>query len=219
MQSQQLTPPQHPELEDPRQQKREARAARRTQHRRARVLLISTTTTTIILLGLLGFFYLRIQSLLNPPYPAINGITCDSTMHGTYHIHVHLAIYINGKSITIPQGIGIASNGSCYYWMHTHSSDGIIHIEAPAKVHNVALDDFLTIWHDGFSKLNFPPQLTQNSGWHIYVNGKLFASQGTSPLNTEVQFSSHDLITLEYGSNNPPPEKPGTYSFPADLPQ
>lgn len=214
MQSQQLTPPYQPELEDPRQQRRDTRAARRTQRRRARILLISTTAMTIILLGFLGFFYLRIQSLLNPPYPAINGVSCDSTQYNTYHIHVHLTIYINGKPVTIPEGIGIASDGSCYYWMHTHSSDGIIHIEAPAKVHNVALDDFLTIWHDGFSKLNFPPQLTLNSGWHIYVNGKPFAGQVTSPLNTEVALSSHDLITLEYGSNNPPPEKPGTFSFP-----
>ena len=219
MQNQQLLPPNSAEQEELRQHKREARMARRKQRRRARILLTSTITTSVVLLGLLGFFFLRVQSLLNPPYPPINGVTCDSTRHSTYHIHAHLHIYIDGKPVSIPQGIGIAADGSCYYWMQTQSSDGIIHIEALAKVHNVALDDFLTIWHDGFSNLNFPQQLTQNSGWKIYINGKLFAGKVTSPLTTEVALSPHDLVTLEYGPNNPPPDKPGSFNFPANMPQ
>jgi hypothetical protein len=50
--------------------------------------------------------------------------------------------------------------------MNTHTSDGIVHTEAPEapqKKSNLALDDFLTIWHVGFAKLNFSPELTQPS--------------------------------------------------------
>lgn len=33
-----------------------------------------------------------------------------------------------------PQGPFIAS-GTCFYWLHTHAADGIIHVESP--VHRV----------------------------------------------------------------------------------
>ena len=211
-----VTPP-SPE-EELREARRAERMFRRRQHRRARVSLWATIGTTVLLLSFIGFFYLQIQSTLaRAQYPALSDETCDSMEHGTYHIHVHFSIYINGKLLNIPAGIGIAADGSCFYWMHTHNEDGIIHIEAPGKVHNVALDDFITIWQEGFSKLNFPPQMLDQTGWNIWVNGKPFDGVVTSPLHTEVTFHSHDAITMEYGSPNPPPDL--FYSFPANLPQ
>ena len=192
---------------------------RRRQQRRARISLWATIGTTVLLLFFIGFFYLQIQSTLtkNTLYPPLSGETCDPMEQNAYHIHVHFSIYINGKLLNIPAGIGIAPDGSCFYWMHTHTDDGIIHIEAPGKVHNVALDDFITIWQEGFSKLNFPPQMLDQTGWKIWVNGKPFDGVVTSPLYTEVTFNSHDAITMEYGSPNPPPDT--FYSFPANLPQ
>jgi hypothetical protein len=134
---------------------------------------------------------------------------------GNYHIHIHLQIYLNGKQVTIPTGIGIARDGSCFYWMHTHTDDGIIHIEAPARLHNLALDDFLTIWEVGYAKLNFPAEMKLATDWQIFVNGKAFSGVVTSPLTTEVPLSSHDVITMEYGKNNPPPD--AIYAFPSNL--
>lgn len=101
--------------------------------------------------------------------------------------------------------------------MHSNTNDGIIHTEAPQKLHNLALDDFLTIWHVGFAKLNFPPELTQSKGWKIFVNGQPFKGSVTSPLSTEVPLASHDIVTLEYGSPNPKPDNASTYQFPANL--
>src|SRR5947209_56699 len=147
MSSQQLIPRSDPEQEELHQERRAARMGRRKQRQRTRLILWGTIGSSIVLLGLIGFLYLRLQAML--AYPPINGVACDSAEQNNYHIHVHLTIYIQGKRALIPQGIGIAGDHSCFYWMHTHTSDGIVHIEAPAKVHNVALDDFLTIWHDG----------------------------------------------------------------------
>ncbi len=164
MSSQQVIPGSVTE-EELRQERREGRVQRRKHRRRARIILWGTIGSSVLLLGLIGFIFLRIQTLLatNAAYQPINGVSCDTEQNG-YHIHVHLTIYINGKRVTIPQNIGIAADGSCFYWMHTHTSDGIIHIEAPQKLHNLALDDFLTIWHDGFANLNFPPELTRSTG-------------------------------------------------------
>lgn len=207
------------EAEELRRERREERATRRRQQRTARAVLIGTLACTALLLGLMGFIFLEIQNIvnINTLYPPINGVPCESGMSIKFHIHVHVSIYINGKSVTIPQGIGIGAGNVCYYYLHTHTSDGIVHIEAPQNQSNLELDDFLTIWHVGFSKLNFPAQLLLQTGWHIYVSGKPFtAIPITSPLNTEVPLVSHDVVTLEYGSHNPPPDK--TYAFPADLP-
>jgi len=217
MSSQQLIPHTDPQQEELRQARREARIERRKRRQSARLALWCTIGGTILLLGFIGLSFLQIQRIinLNTLYPPINGVSCDSMEQGTHHIHAHLSIYINGKNMPIPKGIGIAPDGSCFYWMHTHTSDGIIHIEAPAKVSNVALDDFLTIWHKGFAKLSFPPELNATTGWHIYINGKPFSGIVTSPLNTEVPLASHDVVTIEYGTHNPPPDQ--FYAFPANL--
>jgi len=220
MSSKQAIPEINTEEEQLRQERRAARMKRRKHHQRARSILWGTIGSSILLLGIMAFTFLHIQSdpINNTTYPPINGIPCD-TAQNAYHIHVHLTIYINGKSVTIPKNIGIASDGSCFYWIHTHTSDGIIHIEAPQKQSNLALDDFLTIWHDGFAKLNFPPELTQSTGWKIFVNGQPFTGTVAAPINTEVTLSSHDIVTLEYGTPNPKPDYASTYQFPANLKQ
>ena len=217
MSSQQLIPQLDPEQEEIRRERRAARRHRRRQSQRAKLILWSTIGSSLLLLGLISFIFLQIQRIVsyNPLYPPINGVPCDSTEQDAYHIHVHLTIYLHGQRVAIPAGIGIAPDGSCFYWMHTHTADGIIHIEAPSKVHNVALDDFLTIWR--FAKLNFPVQLNAATGWKIYINGKPFAGTVTSPLHTEVPLASHDAVTLEYGTPNPPPDT--FYAFPPDLPE
>jgi hypothetical protein len=208
------------EEEELRQQRRTARMQRRKHRQRARTILWGTIGSSILLLGIMGLTFLHILTdpTNNTAYLPINDIPCDAAQNA-YHIHIHLTIYINGQRVTIPKNIGIASDGSCFYWMHTHTSDGIIHIEAPQKQSNLALDDFLTIWHDGFANLNFPPELTQSTGWKIYVNGQPFSNIVTSPLNTEVPLASHDIVTLEYGTPNPIPDDASSYQFPANLKQ
>ena len=217
MNSQQVIPRPHPEEEALRQERRANRQIRRRQQRRVRLSVWSSLGITLLLLLVMGFAYMQIQHLvsLNTLHPPISGLSCDSMEQNGYHIHVHFTIYINGKALTIPAGIGIPTDGSCYYWMHTHTDDGIIHIEAPQKVHNLALDDFMTLWQQGFANLNFPPQMTQSSGWQIFVNGKPFNGVVKSPLYTEVTFQPHDAVTIEYGSPYPPPDT--FYAFPAGL--
>ena len=217
MNSQQVIPRSSPEEEALREERRASRSMRRRQQRRARLSVGSSLAMTVLLLLVMGFAYLQVQHLVsaNTLHPPISGLSCDSAEQNGYHIHVHFTIYINGKALTIPAGIGIPSDGTCFYWMHTHTDDGIIHIEAPQKLHNLALDDFMTLWQQGFANLNFPPQMTQSGGWKIFVNGKSFNGVVTSPLYTEVTFQPHDAVTLEYGSPNPPPDT--FYAFPAGL--
>src|SRR5258708_39751428 len=62
---------------------------------------------------------------------SINGISCDAQEGQRLHIHQHLVIFDHGKPIDIPRNVGQSPEHQCIYWLHTHTPDGIIHIEAP----------------------------------------------------------------------------------------
>ena len=81
-----------------------------------------------------------------PPPSAGGGteIGCDAGGHdAAYHIHSLVVVRQNGQVLAPPANIGIST--TCMYWVHTHTADGIVHVEAPATVHPT-LGDFLTIW-------------------------------------------------------------------------
>jgi hypothetical protein len=67
------------------------------------------------------------------------------------HIHPFLTILIDGKSLAIPQGIGLEVNGNLP--IHTHDSTGILHVESTRKL-PFRLKDFFTIWGQPFSNKN-----------------------------------------------------------------
>ena len=50
----------------------------------------------------------------------------------TLHIHQHLDIFVNGKHVTVPPLIGIKKKGNGFELaeLHTHSTDGVIHLES-----------------------------------------------------------------------------------------
>jgi hypothetical protein len=98
------------------------------------------------------------------PGATVDGISCDQLEHSTVHYHAHVSIYINGAAVQVPQYVGISTEASCFYWMHTHTSDGIIHIEAPTQ-QPYTLGNFFHIWSEQFSQLGYPLQLGDSRGW------------------------------------------------------
>ncbi len=135
-------------------------------------------------------------------YPQIDGIACETKEYSTFHIHAHLDIFVDGHSLAVPTSIGIEDN-TCLYWLHTHTGDGIMHIESP-KAQDFTLSQFLDIWRSTGS--NPPP-----SGEPIiYINGQVVS---TTLANTKLD--AHDEIVLVYG--NPPTNIPSFYQFPEGL--
>ncbi|HEY3727531.1 MAG TPA: hypothetical protein VGL51_10180 [Solirubrobacteraceae bacterium] len=93
----------------------------------------------------------------------VNGISCGPTEQLAYHIHAHLVVFRNGAMRALPGGIGIpgstvqqssegpvAAGGQCIYWLHTHTSDGVIHIESPTQ-RIYTLGDFFDEWRQPLS--------------------------------------------------------------------
>ncbi len=140
----------------------------------------------------------------------VDGIGCDTSEQTVFHIHAHLTLVVNGSARQVPAGIGIPgatgqstpqgpfiSNGKCFYWLHTHAADGIVHIESP--VHRTyTLGNFFDEWGQPLG----PDQAGPAKG-HVTAiyNGKLY--QGNP---RDIPLNAHAQIQLEVGTPLVAPE-------------
>jgi hypothetical protein len=116
------------------------------------------------------------------------------------HIHQHLVILDHGKPVDIPFDVGRPHNANCLYWIHTHTPDGIIHIEAPAD-RKFTLGDFFEIWGQPLSRLQAASAKgTTKVPLRIWFDGKAYAGDPR-----RIILASHSDITIEAG---PPFSKP-----------
>jgi hypothetical protein len=143
--------------------------------------------------------------------PPVGNIPCDQGEQTAVHYHAHLTLYMNGSQVQLPAQVGIASNGSCFYWLHTHDTTGVIHIESPSN-RDFTLGNFFQIWGEQFPQLNYPLQLDSGNGWQVYVDGKPYTGDFH-----KLVLKSHMAITLAYQSPGVQPD--ASYNWPADLPQ
>lgn len=77
------------------------------------------------------------------------------------HWHTHLAITVAGKDVPIPAGIGL---GVAEMPIHTHDTDGIIHMEFSGTVHtsDLALGQFFKVWGKDMSSFGTNMRMTVN---------------------------------------------------------
>jgi hypothetical protein len=113
----------------------------------------------------------KLATLLNAATgQTVDGIQCQTNEQLVLHVHTHLTIFVNGKAQVIPYGIGIpgfqavntaqgpfVQTGSCFYWLHVHANDGIIHIESPSTTESFTLGQFFNEWGIPLSKTQVGP--------------------------------------------------------------
>jgi hypothetical protein len=146
---------------------------------------------------------------------SVDGIRCQSSEQTIFHIHARLSIFVNGSPRQVPAAIGIPgaqaqstpqgpfiSSGTCFYWLHTHAADGIIHIESPVQ-RTYTLGDFFDEWGQPLG----PNQVGPATGKVVAIyNGQRYtANPRDIPLN------AHAQIQLEVGK---PLIAPGKITFP-----
>ncbi|CUR52182.1 conserved exported protein of unknown function [Nitrosotalea devaniterrae] len=141
----------------------------------------------------------RSDSTVDTNFASIGGIPCETQEYTTYHIHAHLDIFVNGQHTQVPAQIGLEN--TCLYWLHTHTPDGIVHMESP-KERDFTLGEFFDIWKATGS--GFP---TATNGPEIFVNGVLVSTDLSS-----TKMNAHDEIVLVYG--DVPQGMPTFYQFP-----
>jgi hypothetical protein len=141
----------------------------------------------------------------------VDGISCNTSEQTVFHIHAHLTVFVNGTARQIPAAIGIpgaqATNtaqgpfiegGTCFYWLHTHAADGIIHIESPVQ-RTYTLGNFFDEWGQPLSTGQVGP--AQGHVVAIY-NGQVY--QG-NPRN--IPLTAHAQIQLQIGTPLVAPEQ------------
>jgi hypothetical protein len=139
---------------------------------------------------------------------AVQGVQCNTQEQVAYHIHTHLAVYVNGALRPISPGIGTVApapqqtaNGvfdeasSCYYWLHVHAQDGVIHVESPTNT-KYTLGQFFAIWGQPLSKTQVGPATGKLT---VYVNGKQYTGDPAA-----ITLTSREDIQIDVGTPVPP---------------
>ena len=141
----------------------------------------------------------RVQ--MAPSGQPVNGISCDAMEGQRIHIHQHLLILDHGVAIPIPANVGRPVSGQCLYWLHTHTPDGVIHIESPAN-RTFTLGDFFAVWGQPLSATRAASAVARAGPIRVWVDGKPY---GGDP--TKIPLAAHTDIVLEIGPPYPAPPK------------
>jgi hypothetical protein len=146
----------------------------------------------------------------------------------TNHVHAHLDVFVDGKPVTVPSGIGIKiddpavrrfnepdgsisyggiqqCNGPCISPLHTHDVSGIIHTESADPQPNT-LGEFFIEWGvtlDGSCVATFCSPATKIA---IYIDGELATGDPRA-----IQLTNQREIAIVIGT--PPPRIPKTADF------
>jgi hypothetical protein len=135
----------------------------------------------------------------------IDGVQCNNGEQTVTHVHSHLTIFVNGQARVIPYGVGIpgftavqtsagafVTNGTCFYWLHTHAEDGIIHIESPSLTTKFTLGQFFAEWGIPLSSTQVGPAKGKVT---VFFGGKLYTGD---PANLPLGY--HYQIQLDVGT-------------------
>jgi len=140
----------------------------------------------------------------------MDGVSCNTSEQTLFHVHTHLTIFVNGQPRQVPYGIGIPNavptqtpqgpfveSGTCFYWLHTHAADGIIHIESPVQ-RTYTLGNFFAEWGQPLG----PDQVGPAHGKvTVIVNNHVFKGNPN-----DVPLGSHENLQVEVGTPLVAPE-------------
>jgi hypothetical protein len=137
-----------------------------------------------------------------PAGESVGGISCDAQEGQRIHIHQHLVIFDHGKEVAIPRNVGQPAARPCIYWLHTHTPDGIIHIEAP-KDRSFTLSDFFLVWGQPLSKSAAATARVGTGGsMKVWVDGNPYAGDPRA-----IPLKPHTDIVIEVGPPFVPPPR------------
>jgi hypothetical protein len=134
----------------------------------------------------------------------VNGISCLTEEQLAVHTHAHLAVFVDAEERGIPADIGIVPDVGCLYWLHTHTPDGVIHVESPEE-RTFTLGDFFDIWQQPLGDNRVGPAQGRVIA---YVDGERFDGDPR-----EIPLEEHTLVQLDVGKD----VKPKQFTFPTGL--
>jgi hypothetical protein len=145
-----------------------------------------------------------------------------------HHVHAHLDVFVNGRRVTVPAGIGInihdpgvhvfdiagakgygginpPCHTACISPLHTHDITGVIHTESPTKVDNT-LGQLFTEWGVKLDPSCVDTYCKPATAIAVYVNGKPFTGNPR-----KIDLSDREEIAIVIGT--PPAAIPSVGDF------
>lgn len=146
-----------------------------------------------------------------PPWPPVyddldarvERLGCPPPGDESYHAHALLSVFVDGKAVTVPQNIGISPRAAGHSSLHTHTPDGVIHMEAddpfPYK-----LSDVFAVWGVKFGEGQLGGMTAADGKvLEVYENGELADDPAS------VVLDEGDNIVVGFGADG---------SFPTEVP-
>jgi hypothetical protein len=144
----------------------------------------------------------------------VDGVPCLRDDLPARHSHIHLALYLDGKAVTVPAGLGVGrpwgenprgfiATGGCFAWIHTHDATGVVHVFTQIGKSD-SLGQVFSVWGqplDTGGALGFRGTIA------VLVNGQPFDGDPRS-----VPLKNLENIVLELGKP-PSVAPPALYDF------
>jgi hypothetical protein len=146
----------------------------------------------------------RLQAMGLPPLSPV-----EQTV---LHIHQHLDIYVDGRKVLVPAGVGI-DPAVGYAPLHTHDTSGILHVESPT-VRTYTLGEFFAVWGVRLTPSCLGGYCAGGGRQlRVYVNGRAYRGDpGTLAL------APHQELVVAFGTPTQLPSPvPSSYPFPPGL--
>jgi hypothetical protein len=168
-----------------------------------------------------------------PPDPMARaraaGLVPETSEHLTYHVHAHLDVFVNGRRVTVPAGLGINihdpgvhafpnSGGAtgygginppckqaCISPLHTHDVSGVIHTESSTKKDNT-LGQLFVEWGVKLDANCVDRYCRSTTTVVTYIDGKTYKGEPS-----KIDLSNQEEIAIVIGS--PPARIPSVGDF------
>jgi hypothetical protein len=157
------------------------------------------------------------------PWPANNGPDLRARLtalglpalaqEGTVlRTHQHLDLFVAGRRVVVPAGLGIDADGQFIAPIHTHDTTGIIHVESPT-VRTFTLGELFGVWGVRFDSNCLGAYCTGGgSALRVYADGQPVSDPGLLAL------TAHEEIVVAFGTPGQLPRPvPSSYDFPPGL--
>ncbi len=132
------------------------------------------------------------------PLDVVSEVQCERGERLNYHVHTHLTLVVEGEPVNVAANIGIRPD--CLFWLHTHSMDGIIHVEAPEK-RAFTLGQFFAVWGQPLSATQLLDHTADASHRvEATVNGETWSGDPA-----DIPLDDLTTVVLEYGPPFVPP--------------
>jgi hypothetical protein len=126
----------------------------------------------------------------------------------TVHYHAHLDVVVRGQIETVPAFIGIDRAKNKIAPLHTHTPDGVVHIESASDV-PFTLGQFFTEWGHPISAAGIgDTKVSGSEELRVYRNGQQVTGDPAA-----LKLEPHDEIYVWIGASSEKPTAPASYHF------